>query len=70
MRELEVYVNKSSFHLSKLFELLLKSLSNVVSLLQSHVLWQNNVHLHRVVRPKSVGSYCVDIIAAEGSIHQ
>lgn len=55
MSELKVYVNKSALHLNKLLEHLL-SLSDVVSLLQSHVLCQNNVHLHKVVRPKSVGS--------------
>ncbi|WZY97894.1 hypothetical protein YC2023_070223 [Brassica napus] len=52
MSELKVYVNKSALHLNKLLEHLL-SLSDVVSLLQSHVLCQNNLWVALIVATNS-----------------
>ena len=49
MSELKVNMDKSPLDLRELLELLLKSLSDVVSFVQPHVLWQNNINFNKVV---------------------
>ncbi|KAF4396579.1 hypothetical protein G4B88_028893 [Cannabis sativa] len=55
-------MNKSSFYLGELFELLLQVLTNVMSLNQNHVFWEDNINLYKVMRTKCVSSNRVDML--------
>ncbi|CAA6656841.1 unnamed protein product [Spirodela intermedia] len=60
--ELVIKVYEGSLDLRQGLEFLLQGLPDVVSLSQQHLRRQHDVHLHKVVRAKRVGSDSVDVL--------
>ena len=62
MSTLEIYMYKSSLNFWELLKFYLQWLTNIMSFVQKHFFWQNYVNLHKIMRTKSVCSYCVNVL--------
>ena len=56
-----IKMNKSTLNLGQKLKLFLQRFPNIMSLLQGHIRWQDNINLNKVVRSKCVCPNCINV---------